>query len=329
MERGRGSIHKVSDAGGAVTDVTAVDASRGETIHGFLWFLPDQKHFVYFRNSGDANVQGEYIGSLDAKPGEQPSKRILPTQYGSVFVPSADQPGGPLLFLREGTLMVQPFDVSRLDLTGEPTPVAEQVATTNVYGHFSASANGAVAYRSGLSGGDRQLVWYDRKGAVTSREHRGGYLELALSPDGKRAAAYQLGQQEDLWLLDFAPPRSQRFTFDDVPNRYPIWSADGKEIAFCTGVGSTARLFKKGSANTGEPEELLPSACPQDWSRDGRFILYTSVGSGNPADLWILPLTTEEGDPKPHRFLTTPFTEYQARFSPDGRWIAYVSNGAV
>lgn len=324
--RGRGSIHKVSDTGGAVTDVTAVDASRAETIHAFPWFLPDQKHFVYFRNSGDASVQGEYIGSLDAKPAEQPSKRILPAQYGSVFVPSADQPGGRLLFLREGTLMVQPFDVARLDLTGEPTPVAEQVATTNVYGHFSASANGAVAYRSGFSGGDRQLVWYDRKGAVTTREHRGGYLELALSPDGKQAAAYQLGQQDDLWLLDFVPPRSQRFTFDDVPNRYPIWSADGRQIAFCTGVGSTARLFKKGSANTGEPEELLPSACPQDWSRDGRFILYTGVGSGNPADLWILPLTTEEGDLKPRRFLTTPFTEYQARFSPDGRWIAYVSN---
>ena len=165
--RGAGGLNRVSAAGGVATPVTELDSSRQEGLHSFPAFLPDGRHFIYLRTSALAERHGIYVGSLDTKPEQQASKRLLAVQYGAAYAPTADSALGRLLFLREGTLMTQPFDSRRLELVGEPVPVAEQVGSANaVQGHFGVSASGVLAYRTGAAGGGSSLTWYDRQGKV-------------------------------------------------------------------------------------------------------------------------------------------------------------------
>jgi predicted Ser/Thr protein kinase len=184
---GRGPLRKVSAAGGIATDVTALDASRGEINHGSPTFLPDGRHFVYSRYSSSAENMGIFIGALDVKPQEQSRERLLGNPFGTVYA------AGRLFFLREGTLMAQNFDAAKLRLVGEPVPVAEQVGTLGRTGFFSVSANGAVlAYRTGSFAANNQLTWFDRQGkALGTAGEPGPHGALSLSSDGTRAAVVQ------------------------------------------------------------------------------------------------------------------------------------------
>src|SRR5262245_55278079 len=164
---GTGTIRRVSAEDGAVTEVTKVDPSRRETLHGLPIFLPDGRHFLYLRISADLDKQGIYVGSIEAKPEEQSTRRLLPSVFQVAYVPSPNSSTGRLIFLRESTLMSQPFDPARLELTGEPVPIAEQVGSFGAYGFFSASLNGALAFR-GTALANVQLTWFDRQGKMTS-----------------------------------------------------------------------------------------------------------------------------------------------------------------
>jgi eukaryotic-like serine/threonine-protein kinase len=121
---------QVSEAGGIPSPVTAIDTSRREQYHGRPAFLPDGRHFLYVRFSSNPESHGTYIGSLDAKPQDQDRKRLLPGPFGVLYAPSADPALGYVLFVRETTLMVQPFDTRRLQLTGQPVPVTESRSGT-------------------------------------------------------------------------------------------------------------------------------------------------------------------------------------------------------
>ena len=275
-------------------------------------------------------MTGIFVGSLDMKPEDPPSEMLLANNLGTLFVPTSEAPGGRLLFLREGILMAQPFDPDARKLVGEPVPVAEGVGLGGSVGYFTASPTGTLVYRSG-GGGERQLSWFDRKGNAVGRAgDSGAYNELALSPDSTRVISSRSGGQEDLWLFEFARGSNTRFTFDPSLDRNPIWSPDGSQIAYCSG-NNAQNLFRKAANNAGEPELLSKSegsgsTCPQDWSRDGRFLLYYAESSKTGADLMVLPLTGEAADRKPVPFLATQFNEMQGRFSPDGRWVVYRSN---
>jgi eukaryotic-like serine/threonine-protein kinase len=173
--RPAGGILRVSQAGGVPTAVTAVDNSRGEVFHTQPIFLPDGKHFVYFRQGVPA-VVGVYGGSLDAKPAEQPRDRILANTFGAL---AAD---GHLFFVQENTLMVQPFDVDRRQLRGEPVPLVERVETAGVLGVFSASPSGVLAWRPGVGGRQFLLTWFNREGNVLNTFGQPGSDQLvALS----------------------------------------------------------------------------------------------------------------------------------------------------
>jgi eukaryotic-like serine/threonine-protein kinase len=321
-----GGLWQVPEAGGVPSMVTAVDPARQEQFHGRPSFLPDGRHFLYIRTSANPEYSGIYIGSLDIKPQDQDRKRLLPGRLGVLYVPSSDPASGHVLFLREATLMAQPFDTRKLELTAQPVPVAEQVGNNGaITAFFWASDNGTLAYRGGGQV-NRQFTWLDRSGNVSSRVgDPGPHGDLALSPDGTRVASFRGDQQADIWLYEFARGVSTRFTFAASVERYPLWSPDGSRLVFSSNRGGHYDLYQKASNGTGEDELLFKSdqdKQPTSWSRDGRFLLFNSLDPKTTSDIWVLPL---EGDRKPVPFLHTEFIEAQAAFSPDGRWVAYAS----
>ncbi len=341
-----GPLRRVSSAGGVPAQLSVVDTTRGETLHSLPSFLPDGKHFLYFR-AGSLEVAGIYAGSLDSKPQEQSKERILATTFAAPYV------DGNLFFMREGTLMVQPFDAGKLQLRGEPVPVAEHVATTRSTGTFSVSPAGVLAYRTGVAATrglaaaalDFQATWLDREGKVTGAVGEPSPDQLlVLSPDGTRAGGRDtpFTGRGDIWVHDLARGVRTRLTFHQSYGSPPVWSPDGTRIAFSAGDQLPDTMYEKAANGTGSEKELLKMAGsaigPTSWSRDGRFLLYLATSFsggaaakgkgrggaiGDPFDLWVLPL---EGDGKPVLLLGTRFGEGYGTFSPDGRWVAYVSD---
>jgi len=330
--RTTGGIMRVSANGGTPSPLTTLDSSRGETQHYLPSFLPDGRHFIYLRMSSKPENSGIYIGSLDAKSEEQDKRRLLATNFGAIYAPSSDPSSGQLLFVRDGTLMAQSFDARRLELSGEPATVAEQLASYIASGHFSISTNGILVYRTSSGGGESQLTWFDRQGKVLGAAgERAAYLQLALSPDGKRAVVRRVDVQSsppkyDLWLVDFSGGTTTRFTFGSASAEYPIWSSDGSRIIFASNPNGVYDIYQKAASGAGDEQLLLKSSetkIPSSVSRDGRLLLYFANDPKTKYDLWVLPLT---GDKKPFPFLRTQYSEVDGRFSPDGHWVAYASD---
>jgi eukaryotic-like serine/threonine-protein kinase len=324
-----GVINRVSASGGEASPVTAVDSKRGEAVQINPFFLPDGKHFLYYRIMATKESSGVYIGSLDAKPAEQGQGRLIDSPAEAVYVAASAGAGagGNLFFMQGEALMAQPFDVGRLQLTGRAVQVADRVSTNTFSGLFSVSNNGILAHAA-TGGENRQLTWYDREGKVLG--HAGESVsrdELALSPDGTRVVE---GRQDErgtwgVWMLDLARGTNTRLSFD-AGGGSATWSPDGTQIVYAPGGGQSTDLYRKPANGAGQGEVLFHSdeiKTPDDWSRDGRFIIYVQQGKTTNSDLWVLPL---QGERKPVPYLTTPFNEGQAKFSPDGHWVVYTSN---
>lgn len=324
-----GGIMRVSASGGTPSPLTTLDSSRSEINHSFPSFLPDGRHFLYLRRSAQPENNGVYVGSLDVKPEEQDSRRLLATAFQPIYVPSSNPESGQLLFLSEAKLQAQPFDASRLQLTGEPVSVAEQVGSYRDYGFFSASANGVLVYRTAGAGGT-VLTWFDRGGkALGTVDDRGDYATPAFSPDGSRAAIARVDPvigNWSIWIFDFVRGTSTRFTFGSARAWFPVWSPDGQRIIFASDPKGLYDLYQRSTSGATEQEILLASSedkYPTSVSPDGRFLLYFSVDSNKKYSLWALPIS---GNAKAIPFPTTEFNEMDGRFSPDGHFIAYKSD---
>jgi serine/threonine protein kinase len=324
-------LMQVSAAGGVASPLTTFDPSRKEVVHVLPFFLPDGRHFLYLRASSSPEYSGAYIGSVNAKPEEQDSKRLLATTSAPVYVPSSDSDSGQVLFVRQGTLMAQRFDAHRLELFGEAVPIAEQVGSYLDYGFFSASSNGVLVYRSD-AGQIYQLTWLDQRGQVLATvAEPGRYNSMALSPDGKRVAVSRTNPENtpnwDVWLLDVARNTSTRLTYEQVRASSPVWSADGSSVIFDSIRAGEVNLYLKLASGAGDERLLLKASDGYKYatssSRDGRFLLYTVENPKTKSDLWVLPL---QGDHMPIPFLRTEFNESSGQFSPDGHWIAYTSD---
>jgi serine/threonine protein kinase/Tol biopolymer transport system component len=318
-----GPLWRVSQAGGPATALTEVDVSRGERYHTWPTFLEDGRHFLYFR-SGPAEVAGIYAGSLDTGPAEQPQTRIVATPF------TAGYAGGYLFFMRATTMMAQPFDRRRLELTGAPVAIADAVQTT-WYGTdvFSVSSGRALAYATKLPVEATQLTWADRAGtAMGTIGSPGPDAAISLSPDGTRAMVRDAGYSipGDLWIIDVADGRRTRFTFRGNNYSPGVWSPDSTRVAYAGGnLGDT--VYVKPASGTTDEIELLKEPGTRhfvtSWSPDGRFLLYHTENVPNTGyDVWVLPL---EGERKPVLLAGERVNEWAARFSPDGRWIVHVS----
>jgi dipeptidyl aminopeptidase/acylaminoacyl peptidase len=273
---------------------------------------------------GDEAKRGVYLGTFD----NPSSRRILTDQSSSVlFVPSASGIGhGYLLFLRETTLMAQPFDPTTLQLAGDVFPVAGQASTSSSPPQMAATAsqNGILVYLAN-STLESQLTWFDRSGKAQAKIGPHSLLSaVSLSPDEKIVA---FDSRSGMWLHELNRGVETKFTFPPLGGGGAVWSPDGGRMAFSI----TGGLYRKDASGGGQEEVLLkkgsnPRAL-SDWSRDGRFLLYTEDDPKTRGDLWILPDPLgKSGGGTPVPFLRTEFIESQGQFSPDGRWIAYVSN---
>jgi Tol biopolymer transport system component len=313
-----GPIWHVPDAGGDATPVTAPGPDEG---HGFPFFLPDERHFLYHR-AGKA--PGTYIGSLDLKPEAQTSQRLVACDSQTFFVPSGKRGLGWLLFVRDGRVMAQSFDASRLTLTGEPIMVVTSVGSVGNRALFTASSNGTLAFRAG---DEWKFVWLDRQGHALGSMAEASVASIArLSLDGSYVAFDRADPAAgaDIWSLELARGVATRLTFDPGRDEFPVWSPDRRRIVFRSNRGGTFDLYEKSVDGTSDDRLVLHTAYekwPEDWSDDGRYVLYEEITNGQ-SDLWLLSMNDRRPVPLTH----TPFNETFGEFSPDTRWIAYQSN---
>jgi eukaryotic-like serine/threonine-protein kinase len=322
-----GGVRKVPASGGSPTPVTK--AASQQEAHAHPVFLPDGRHFLYLRGlpPGKRIV---LVGDLDAAPDAQSSAPVLTTDYG-VAVVEASAAGPPLvLFLRNDTLFAQEFDMGALALTGSPVPVVEQVAGTplGAIGHFSVSKNGTLVHRS-VTGNSRQLTWFNRQGDIVGRPgERAPYGTMKVSPDGSKAIVVQRDPRQadnaDLWIVDLANGASTRFTFDPGLDGQPVWSPDGRFIAWMAERNNQMGLYRKAADGTGT-DELL--AAPKgftnltNWTHNG-YLIFTIGG-----DVQALPVNPDaSGTRTPIPVIQSPGNERGAYVSPDNRWISYMSS---
>ena len=307
------AIQRVPAAGGVPKDVTK---TRGV----FPVFLPDGRHFLYTLGSATTDKNGVYISSLDGSE----NQRVLADLSSVVFA------AGRLMFIRENTLVAQPFDAARGQLSGEAFPIAEGVSFTNSFNFapVSVSERGVLLYGSGGATSDNQIVWYDRAGKLLGPVGaHGSFFAPSISPDEKMIAFARItAGATDLWLRDLARGTDIRFTSNASLNFVPFWSPQGDRIIFRSNRGGHAGdLYQKAASGSGQVELLVST--PNDktvnqWSRDGRFIVYSELDPKTKWDLWVF----SAGDRKSIRFLNSDFNELQGQMSPDGHWMAYVSD---
>jgi Tol biopolymer transport system component/predicted Ser/Thr protein kinase len=319
-------IFRIPASGGVATPITAL--ASGESGHAWPQLLPDEKHFLYERISSDPARMGVYVGSIEAKPEEQSNERLLASDRQAYYAPSPDGVAGHLIFLRKTTLMAQTFDPNKLTLSGEPVAIANGIdsyANRN-YGLFSVSNTGTLVYREG-AGVQSMLSWFDRMGNPAGTiGDAGDYAFPAVSFQGDRIAV-AVGPQASrkIAILDVTRGTTTPFTFDPAHDDFPVWSPDGKNIVFVSDRGGQSDLYIKPSDGSGMEQILFKSSEPkisERWSKDGRFLLFTSTGSATAQDIWTLPM---QGDSKPIALVNTKFPETQPRLSPDGHWLAYLT----
>ncbi len=314
---GTDPIYRVPASGGVPAVMVKPEPSRKETQIGWPEILPDGKHFLYMaigQKTGDSTYR---IASLDGKE----NKPFAPAQSMVTYV----EPGY-LLYLRDRTLVAQPFDGKTLKTTGEPIPVAEKVGTDSVgLGRFSVSREGTLAYRTGEI--TDRLVWVDRSGKeLDAVGDPAQYHDPASSPDGKRLAYDLIDPRTgkyDIWVRDLARNVSSRFSFSAGDAYCPVWSPDGTRIVYTVGNDMVEKAADGQGAENPVGEKSEEGKFASDWSRDGRFIAFSVQAKDTKFDVWILPTF---GDKKPYPFVKTSFAELWPEFSPDGRFLAYQSN---
>ncbi len=313
-------IRRVSTRGGSVENVTEVSARNGPD-HRWPQFLPDGKRFLFSSTLGTADTNGVYVASLDKTP---PVRVVASDGPGRFAAPNA-----LLTVIRQGALQAYTFDPATGTVQGEPVLIAQGFAGASASGGFGASDTGVLAYRSG-GAQRRQLMWVDRKGNIVRAIGEPATDFVAgpeLSADEQSVAVFlQRTSDNDIWVIELARNLQHRITDGPPADAHPLWDPDGEHIVFYSrrfgGVGGPARQAVVG----GTAEPLFPSGetgVPLSWTRDRQYLLLRRLNPKTGADLIAVTTT---GAPREVIVAQSAAEEIEGEFSPDGKWVAFVSN---
>jgi Tol biopolymer transport system component len=324
----RDGIFRVSADGGEPARVTTINQQEREINHYWPSFLPGGTHFMYVATANETDtskkIPSAYVAALNGGGDRQPLNGV----HSRVLYVDP----GFLLFVEDGTLFAQPFDLRSRRLGGEAGRVADRVSffRTLGAGHFGASRTGALAYIG--SGDTYQLLWFDRKGNSTDTGWaKQNYASIRFSPNGARVALdfIEAGSgTSDIWVVDVERGVMRRFTTEPPSERSPVWSLDGLSLLFSAEMGGAPNLYAKPFEAPGDVQPMVVHPGPlssEDWSMDGHWIAYVLNTRQTGRDLWLKPTS---GDRKERPFLNTRFDECCARFSPDSSLVAFVSDEA-
>ncbi len=315
-------LSKVAAAGGQPQPIVLPDTTK---LHWWPELLPGERHVLVsvfaFRGPQAAGFNVSSVAAVNLETGEV--KKLVDDASFARYLAS----GHLLVRMRDGSVVAAPFDAERLELTGPLLPVLDDVAATSANAtHLSVSRNGVLSYLSGAGAG-RTVVLVDREGRETPllAEPR-QYEDLRLSPDGKRLAIHVTETDEgDIWIHESETGTLSRLTFESE-NFYPVWTPDGTRIAYTSRSEGVAGLFWKPSDGSGVAERLLPGDAfrfPGAFSPDGKLLIYRETSPTSGFDIYAVPM---DGAPVPQPILVTPLNEVSPVLSPDGRWLAYVSD---
>jgi Tol biopolymer transport system component/predicted Ser/Thr protein kinase len=324
-----GAIQQLPDVGGTPQPLTRLE--KEETSHRWPEFLPGGKTVLFAAVTNSTNWASAQIAVQVIGTGER--RNLV---QGGTYPRYA--PSGHLVYVQGGTLMAVPFDPQRLEVTGTAVPVVEGVLQSSGSGaaRYSFSATGSLVY--GLGGAysaQRRLVWVNRNGAEQPLAAPArAYETPRISPDGRLVSVDIRDQGSQVWLYDLSRETLTRLTFEGNVNQNPAWTPDGKRIAFQSNKeGPGVNVFWLLADGSGGLERLTTSEylqAPNSWSSDGQLLAFTELNPTTGWDIWVLRMGDHSASSgQVHRaqpFLRTPFTEGAPRFSPDGCWLAYVSN---
>ena len=318
-----GGISRVSASGGTPTEITQANNTTYSS-HRWPWFLPDGKHFLYVavnHNAPSSPDTAVFYASLDG----QENRLLFHNLSNAIFA------SGYLLYQHDSSLVAQAFDAGTGKFTGEPETLAENVQyDVGLWRmNLSASNTGVMVYASGAASGTEVLAWLDRTGKrLSTVGDQGSFFDLDLSPDEKKAAVTELNTAAaTTWIYDVENNVKSRLTFSGGAHLTPTFSPDGKQVAFTS--NQQAAISVKALGSSAPEQDLLTAPKPvfqgvTDWSRDGRYLLYEK-GLDLNLQIWVLPLF---GDRKPYPYTgaSAQIQERSGAFSPDGRWVAFMSD---
>ena len=302
------------------TGADRTNATPGPGDHRYPQFLPDGRHFLFHAGGSSGGIS---IGSLDAP---ETNKPVLQDSSGGAIYAAP----GFLLYIRNGTLVAQPFDTDRLEATGQPTPIAPASANDPwAVQRLSASNTGVLVVQRPLQY-DSQLAWFDRAGTpagLLGQARRVNVGEMPrVSPDGRHVAV-QRGEMKDvvagrdIWIGDLARGTFDRLTTGEPFQQMPVWSSDGRYI-----ICSINGIYAVPVAGGEKTRLLAGTVFPADVSPDGKWLFYTQRGETTRNDIWSLPLANGKAAGEPHVIINSPYEDVEPRVSPNGRWLAYTSD---
>ena len=316
-------LYRISASGGAPARISSPDASRGENTHRWPMFLPDGRHYLYLAANvtGGSDLDGIFMGLLDSNE----KRFVVKTSTNAAFAAP-----GYLLFYRDRTLFGQRFDLNTFGLTGEPLAILKDIQDLPRIARtvFAVSSNGLLFAQKSSEASLSRLVWFDRKGNEVGVVGTPDiYANVIISRDGRSVAVDKtdpVSQNTDVWTYDLQRDSPKRLTFDPAIDAMPVWSPDGGRLLFSASRQRVFDMYIK-NADGAQEEKLIVHGgtddFPNDWSRDGKYVLYTQ-GRDVWWDLWFVSFP----ELKNSLFLKTAATTKNGQFSPDGKWVAYASN---
>jgi serine/threonine-protein kinase len=325
-QAGAAGLSQVPASGGQPRILTNPDVTKSEYSHRYPQILPGGRAVVFTAMDGFGWDESR-IEVLRLDTGER--RVLIRGGHTGRYLPT-----GYLVYYRAGALLEVPFDLDRLETKSDtPVVVADGVlqdaagAAAAVYAVSSAGVMAYIPAPAGVRQFEQRLVWVDRQGKIESLvAPTRAYAQAALSPDGRHVAVIINSRTQELWVYDLVRGALTRLSSEQGSIQDVVWTPDGRRVAYRTNKAGHWDLYWRPADGSGSEEQLTEigyNGMPSSWSPDGKELAFTEISPTTGFDLWILPLA---GDRKPRPFLTTPFNESWAQFSPDGHWLAYESD---